>query len=261
MILHVAEGHTLNSGVEVVAGAIPFRLLEPLISTPWRNATTKQGYQRKPTRSRINKLVGELKAGKVDVPTAILINASHSSWTHAIFKNGPGCYQFDLSKYEGKLSIVDGQHRVQALKILYEESPEFYGDYKLQFVMMLGASENQELEQFYIVNSTAKSVKTDLALDLLKQRAEQSGAIMNDLIASGQDWKVRAQALVEQLHKDSDIWRDKIRLANEEKARTVLPSSSMVSSFKSFLKTPFADSMNFEQQYSLIDTYLSLIHI
>ena len=255
MIIPIVEGHTLNSGVKIVAGAIPFNLLGPLISTPWRNATTKEGYQRKPTRSRINKLVGELKAGKVDVPTAILINASHDSWKHSISNEHNGCLKFDLSKYQGKLSIVDGQHRVQALKILHEDSPDRYGDYKLQFVMMLGATENQELEQFYIVNSTAKSVKTDLALDLLKQRADQSGSIMNDLIASGQDWKVRAQGLVEELHSHSDIWRGKIRLANEDKGRTVLPSSSMVSSFKSFLKTPFAESMNFQQQYNLIDVY------
>ena len=42
----------------------------------------------------------------------------------------------------------------------------------IPFVCVLGASEREEMEQFYVVNSTAKSVRTDLAYDLLKQRAE-----------------------------------------------------------------------------------------
>ena len=37
---------------------------------------------------------------------------------------------------------------------------------------MIGADETEEMTQFYVINSTAKSVRTDLALDLLKQRAE-----------------------------------------------------------------------------------------
>jgi hypothetical protein len=34
---------------------------------------------------------------------------------------------------------------------------------------MIGAGELEEMRQFYVVNSTAKSVRTDLVLDLLKQ--------------------------------------------------------------------------------------------
>lgn len=255
MKINVVEGQTLGSEIRIVVGSIPFKFLAPKISTPWRNALTKKGYQRKPTQARIKKLVGEIRNKKVDIPTAILINAENPSWENALSQTQNNCLVFDLAIYSGKLSIVDGQHRVQALLELYNEEPDYYGSFKLQFVMMLGASENQELEQFYIVNSTAKSVKTDLALDLLKQRAELDGTIMRSLVETGQDWKVRAQAIVEKLYFDSDIWGGKIRLANEDKGRTILPSSSFVSSLKPFLKNPFSQSLTYDQQYNLLDTY------
>src|SRR3989304_4985013 len=49
------------------------------------------------------------------------------------------------------------------------------------------------------VNKTAKAVRTDLALDLLKQRAENDPRIMEALLESGQSWKVEAQAVAEEL--------------------------------------------------------------
>ena len=46
---------------------------------------------------------------------------------------------------------------------------------------MLGATENEEMAQFYIVNSKAKSVRTDLALELLKQLTERNPEMMEAL--------------------------------------------------------------------------------
>lgn len=254
MKLHVVFGQTLKSGVRVVVGSIPFEALNPYIDTPWRNAVKKTGYQRKPTQARINRLVSEIRKRGVDIPTAILLNARHKSWQEAIVEHGDRA-EFDLSKYRGKLWIVDGQHRTLALKQLYEESPEVFGKFKLQFVMMLGASEAQELEQFYVVNSTAKSVKTDLALDLLKQRADQDGKVMQHLLETGQDWKVRAQGFVEKLNVDSNVWAGRIRLANEEKGKTIIPSSSFVSSLQAFLEYPYIKSLSPEKQYAILEAY------
>lgn len=256
MRLMVTEGQQLASGVRIIVGSIPMSALAPLAHTPWRDARTKEGYQRKPTMARIAKLMNEIRKRKVDIPTAILINAAHSSWEEAL-ESAPEtkCKVFDLSKYNGRLSIVDGQHRVLSLKHLYEEDADTYGDFKLQFVMMLGASPDQELEQFYVVNSTAKSVKTDLALDLLKQRAHRDGSVMKNLLESGQDWKVAAQEIVERLADHSVIWQRRIRLANEEQGITMIPSSAFVVSLQRFLTTPFGQNLTMENRYKIIETY------
>lgn len=210
--------------------------------------------------ARIAKLMAEIRKNKVDIPTAILLNASDESWTVSLVHELPSCrLSFDLSRYRGTLSIVDGQHRVLALKELFEEDEDRYGNFKLQFVMMLGASPNQELEQFYIVNSTAKSVKTDLALDLLKQRANLDADVMHYLVESGQDWKVRGQELTEWLVEKSEIWSKRIRLANEPKGRTIIPSSSFVVSLQTFLTYPYIQNFDTETQFRLIETYWKAI--
>ena len=166
--ISMTEGQPLSNGVRTLVGAIPFIELAKKEYVAWRNALTKEGYQRKPGETRIKRFANELRSKKVDIPTAILINAANESWTRALEQKSEGLFLFDTEKYKGKFHIVDGQHRLQALLKTYETDPSIVENLKLHVVMMLGANEDQELEQFYVVNSTAKSVKTDLALDLLK---------------------------------------------------------------------------------------------
>lgn len=255
MSVPVVPGQTLKSGVETIVGSIPFRLLNGKTSTPWRDARTKAGYQRKPADGRVAKLMMEIRKQRVDIPTAILLNAPDSSWRDALTSRGDDILHLDVSKYVGKFSVVDGQHRVLALSHLYQEDKERYGSFRLQFVMMLGATEFQELEQFYVVNSTAKSVKTDLAFDLLKQRADHDGNIMRSLIESGQDWKVEAQTITEILAENSDVWRRRIQMANEVKGITTIPSASYVTSLKKFLTYSFVRNLSQDKKILIIDTY------
>ena len=72
-----------------------------------------------------------------------------------------------------RLREAAGEQGIGALaRLVNGPSPENWINFEIPFVCMLGADEREEMEQFFVVNSTAKSVRTDLALDLLKQRAE-----------------------------------------------------------------------------------------
>ena len=62
-----------------------------------------------------------------------------------------------------------------------------------------------------MVNSTAKSVRTDLAYDLLKQQAENDPTLAESLEERGEKWKVAGQAIVERLGEESNLWRSRIR--------------------------------------------------
>jgi DGQHR domain-containing protein len=261
MPLPVVSGQTLTSGIKTIVGSIPFKMLQGRTHTPWRDARTKEGYQRKPAAGRIAKLMMEIRKQRVDIPTAILLNASDPSWKEALETLSSERVGFNLERYKGKFSVVDGQHRVIAFQHLYTEDKARYGNFQLQFVMMLGASPLQELEQFYVVNSTAKSVKTDLAYDLLKQRAEHDGRIMKGLVESGQDWKVEAQSITEHMADNSDIWRRRIRLANEEQGITTIPSASFVTSLKKFLTYPLIRNLSEDKKVSIIEAYWAGIRI
>jgi DGQHR domain-containing protein len=133
---------------------------------PQRNHREGTGYQRELSKPRVNRLVKELRANEVDLPTSILVNLrAFDEDRNLSAKDG----QLYLRLTDEKLHVVDGQHRVEALTKLIEEDSERWKDFEIPFVAMLGSNEFEEMKQFYVVNSTAKSVRTDLAFDLLKQ--------------------------------------------------------------------------------------------
>ena len=122
-------------------------------------------------------------------------------------------------------------------------------------VCLLGANEHEEMREFYVVNSTAKSVRTDLALDLLKQSAESDPDVMEGLLARGEDWKVRGQTLVEAVERHSTIWRGRIRFPGEPKGATMITSSGMVTSVKPLLSTPYLGQLTTENQVKILDAF------
>jgi hypothetical protein len=77
---------------------------------------------------------------------------------------------------------------------------------------MVGATEAEEIEQFYVVNSRAKSVRTDLALLLLRTIADRDPKMLERLEEKGRDWHVPAEKLVEVLADNNLVWRGLIRL-------------------------------------------------
>jgi hypothetical protein len=120
---------------------------------------------------------------------------------------------------------------------------------------MVGASEAQEMEQFYVVNSRAKPVRTDLALALLRKLSDRDPQMLERLEEKGKDWQVAGEKLVEALAEHSSVWRGLIRLAGMEKGHTTMPSASMVTSMKPLLASSFFSRLSFEQQQQVIEAY------
>src|SRR3989442_1458172 len=194
--LHVTMTRTHRKKTPMALGVITAGSLADLYLVPRRDTRKKTGYQREVSPARVNRLIKDLSENRVDLPTAILLNLrTFKPETHLAARNG----QQYFSPNSEKLYVVDGQHRVEALTRLVQMDSDRWSPYEIPFVCMLGADEREEMEQFYVVNSTAKSVRTDLALDLLKQRAESDVDIMRSLIERGESWKVKAQTLLEEL--------------------------------------------------------------
>lgn len=219
---------------------------------PHRDSRAKRGYQRPVSMTRVNKLVADLKRGRVDLPTAVLLNIRDFDSASNLVEDGDG---MALLRPNGQaLYVVDGQHRIEALAKLVEEDPAKWSDYPIPFVCMLGADELEEMEQFYVVNSTAKSVRTDLALDLLKQRAENDPSVMEALMEKGEDWKVEAQTLTEELVK-TRLWRGHIRFPGEPKGETNIGSAGVANSLKQVLSTPFFSQISTPNRVKILEAY------
>lgn len=241
------------SGTPMAVGVITAGALVERYTVPRRDSRSKAGYQREVSVSRVNRLMKDLRAKRVDLPTSILVNLrDFDPLAHVV--DAPDGPRIRLGVHD-KLHIVDGQHRIEALARLMDEEPERWSAFELPFVAMLGASEREEIRQFYVVNSTAKSVRTDLALDLLKQRAESESGVMDALIESGETWKVLGQQVVEDLEKASSMWRGRIRFPGDAAAGTTIGSAGFVGSLKVLLATPYFGSLTPQNQVKILIAY------
>jgi DGQHR domain-containing protein len=253
LTLNVVKGQALSNGVPTVVGSIQLSELDGRYDVDTRDFHSQSGYQRGLSATRVNTRARDLGEGIVDIPTAVLLNLREfdESWLEADGSGG-----FVLTIPDGaKVWGVDGQHRNGATEKLHRTDPERWGVFRLQFVMLLGATPEQEMRQFYVVNSNAKSVRTDLAYDLLKQQAYGDPTVMKSLIDQDEKWKVDAQALVERLGLDTAIWKGLVRFPGEPASGTTITSSSLVTSVKRLLKDPFFGQLRTESQAQVLNAY------
>lgn len=251
----IVSGPSLvRADVKLISGFMPAGALIPYrFHIPHLDPRTGRGYQRLPQGTRINELAVDLKKKRVDLPTSVLLNLRGRDAMRYVKE------QFldleAISSDNAKFYVVDGQHRILALeKLIDEVDVEIWSRYQIPFTCMIGANEDEEMEQFYLVNSKAKSVRTDLAYELLYQRA-QDPEVLASLVERGQDWQVYAQGIVKRLSEESPVWRGRIRFASMEKGDTVMPSASMVTSLKAVLSSSYFKALTDDQQLKIIDAY------
>lgn len=254
----VTEGLSLRSGTPIISGFMPAGVIAPSnFVIPYHDPRTKRGYQRPPQDTRINELVSDLRKDRTDLPTAILLNLRDQNAKKAVRRGVLHLNELRSgSNITDHFYVVDGQHRILALaKLILEYDPSKWSRLLIPFVCMIGATENEEMDQFYIVNSKAKSVRTDLAYALLRQRAERDPSVMEQLQEKGKDWQVRAEELVELLADKGAVWRGLIRLAAMPKGETIVPSASMVGSLRPLLTSPYFGHLHRDQQLKILDAF------
>ena len=244
----VSQSTTLESGTSIVTGLIRASDLVGRFEIPQHDYHKKTGYQRAASRARVNRLAVDLRAGLVDLPTALLLNLrGYQEGSHLVEEDN----RLYLHLNGSKLFVVDGQHRAEALKKLTKDDPRRWDDFMVPFVCMLGAKEGEEMKQFHVVNSTAKSVRTDLALSLLRERAKSDPAYRTSLIKRDETWKVHAQNLTEGMAK-LPTWQGRIRFPGDTKASTTISYAAMITSLKRPLSTPFFGHIEEESQVQVL---------
>ncbi len=244
----VIEGAFLDSGkIPTLVGVMPLQalVLKPLgsqfdhrlrMNIPRSEFKEHRGYQRKLSPKRVNDLKRELRGNAVDLPTAILLNRRDVKLEDLTeVSDGQRFLLLDQQEQNPEpFYVVDGQHRLCALQELSFDDYLRWQDFPLPFVCMVGATEIQEMRQFYVVNSTAKSVKTDLAYLLIKQQAEQDPRVLESLVAQDKAWQVTGQEIVEAVAERAP-WQGRIRFANDRKGNTTVTNSAFITSLRPLL--------------------------
>ena len=233
-----------QNGTRVFVGIMPAKDLISVTTVDHFDSSLppddpKQGYQRPPERSRITKigshlikaiLHGESQGGGL-FPTAVVLAARKP----LKFQNGR------LSIDGGKLQVIDGQHRIAGLRYAIEEKLEAdLEDFPIAFVAMELGDHIIEMNQFTIINGTAKSVRTDLVNSILTATAASRG---DDAVADKDRWRVVVTKVVDRLDKDTESpWHGLILMPDETGSPKGAANGKIVraTSFMSSLKPVYS---------------------
>ena len=252
MMIPVIVGQLPRTGRPIAVGFIKAGDLIPRAAIAHREFEGGTGYQRLPSQTRVNRLARDLRQERVDLPTALLLNLrTYDPSVNIKYQDGAAY----LCLTDERLWEVDGQHRCQGLKAALEEEPDRFKDYTVPVVVGLGWPEAYEMEQFYVVNSNAKSVPTTIAFDILAAMGQNIPGLMQELEENGRAWQVHGHELTKEISETNPVWRGRIRFSNQPKGITTVTSAGFVNSLKPVLASAYFGRLTRGAQAKVLAAY------
>lgn len=171
---------------DLYVGVLSAGELVPITSVDVRTPSNTQGYQRELASRRINEVKHYLEEADGVFPSSVLLSYRSEQFRfHPNAKDGSGeLGELELCDSDPRLYVIDGQHRIEALRRAIEDDPEKFKDYPVPFTMLANPDVFEEARWFYLVNSKAKRVPVELAEELLATAAD----------TKGDDWLRNAEA-------------------------------------------------------------------
>lgn len=221
--------------------------------------TKDQGYQRVPSESRKKKVARYLERYTNPIfPTNILINARSPLDFKERGEKGIG--ELTINSYP--CWIVDGQTRIEGFKYAIQELKlSSIQEQEIPVTFLSNFELYDELEQFFILNSTQKRVSTDLA-QRLKLEIAKSDPAKYETLGIGEMWELRALKIVDLLNTQSDshIWHGRIRLPNTQRSPiNIVSQNSFVRSLKPLMKGGIFENFKPDLAYKIIKDYWSAL--
>ena len=227
----------------------------------------EKGYQRLLNKSRAKKLADYIVAGQETkdafLPTSIFIATDKS----IPFNPSNNTIEINIAEI-GPFNVVDGQHRVEGLKMAAEKDPRVM-EFEVSVNIAINLSEIAQMCHFLIVNTTQKSVEEGVAQRI---RARLTMAmdvdetpilpkwILNS-VQKGEDEK--ALQYVDYLNNDKDSpWQNKVKMANEENSEGSINQKSFVKAIKKYLlvaNNPILSTEKEDKQHKIFLNYWKAI--
>jgi DGQHR domain-containing protein len=177
------------------------------------------GYQRAPEAARLRKVAQYLQRDpKPLMPTSVLfgVRGKHLNARDL----GHGVVELELPEDE-PLWIVDGQHRVGGLRrAIEEDGVDRLRSYPIPGVIVEFADEEEEANQFRVINETMKKINTQLARRLLALRVGQRGAGGRRAVReAGRLWEAKSVDVIRTLTDSPDSpWHGRIQPPNKKRS-------------------------------------------
>ncbi|WP_276309084.1 DGQHR domain-containing protein [Specibacter cremeus] len=233
------------------------RLLSDQGQVDLHDPDSDTGYQRTLVTARI-KQTADYYAKGGRMPNPLLINIRKGDFNQVrVVVDGGDRAQADYDRAVGeegnwigsgyiefgadlRLWIYDGQHRRAGLERLLERDAGF-DDFPAPVSLTLGLDTQEEMKEFYEVNTNAKNVSTNLAFTLLSKMAEDDPELREALEGADRDWITRGQAVMKELEGLAGPWKGRFQKANTRKRKgdgVIMPMQQFVRSLKPVLDMP-----------------------
>lgn len=233
--------------------------------------SNREGYQRPPSESRLKPKKGSIIKYILDelgvFPTSVLLNVREELEFKEKSKVSENIVYGELVLPENiTLWIIDGQHRIEALKRIVSEKPEII-NYPVPVSILNLKSKFDEMLLFYIVNSRQKRIPTDLAYRHMQSMVEKVRIeekymwIQNVILSPSKEVEGIAAMIVDYMAEDAESpFYNKIRFLGEEWEPSHLVSDSTLIRYVSkIMKNPVFRNMDPDYIADLLIRYWNAI--
>jgi DGQHR domain-containing protein len=199
-----------------------------------------KGYQRLLNKGRAKKLADYIEAGQdtldAFLPTSIFL-ATHKGIP---FSPADNTIEIDI-EHIGPFSVVDGQHRVEGLKMAAEKDPRVL-NFEVPVNIAINLPKIAQMCHFLIVNTTQKSVEKGVEQRIFA-RLTQSMELEDipnlpkwiaNTVYKGEDEKALKYVDFLNTHQESP-WLNRIEMANEENNEATVNQKSFVKAIKRYV--------------------------
>jgi hypothetical protein len=238
MKIEVIETETLQKKHPQVMGVISVKELIARTIVPVRKGST--GYQYPAAVGELSKLILDLAAGRTDLPRPLLLNSRDGKESDLKTKGSTTIWTLP-----NKLWLIDGQTRLAALAHLLDEDPKKWSNIKIAISCLIGLSELEEMEMFYL-NNASRPQGTDLARESLRKAGTP--------LPGDSPWQVRSESIIEKVSSTSP-WDGHVRHPGAPRGQTTITSSSLARSLGPVLKSPFFSALGVDDQSLIISAY------
>lgn len=203
----------------------------------------KQGCQRTPIQSHYRKIGKKAKEKNSFFPTSIILSLRKEDMKGITMKNDEKNSDLMIltipKEQNKKLKIIDGQHRAKGFESVIKDLLK-ENIFQVPFVLVFPKDRVEEITWFYEINSKAKKVVTDLALQLLNEMNKGQGINLS----KGEHWKVVASNVAKSLNSNpKSVWHNCLSVGDNKKGDKIASSSQFAQSLKPLLDIPFVKNL------------------
>jgi DGQHR domain-containing protein len=253
-------------GIPIYLSVLPAEILadEERAKVDRWSPSNPTGYQRPIQDKRVNEAAWFLIKAEGWFPTSVLVSIREKVKFEES-KDIDGFQEGFLNVPDSSiLWIIDGQHRVEALKRAIEKGAPDLKNYQVPVAIVPNEEVSNEMRMFYIVNSRAKSVPADIADRLLQQSLKEKGELWiketesKDMGRSQKAFlQARATNIVDHLSANCPVWKDFIAVPGVAKPHHMaIKQHTLVSSLlEGALKDPSIERLDDKSIGDLLNRY------